>query len=37
MKRTRAAETIIQAVWEGDAEGAMPVGAGSELLRSASP
>ena len=36
MKSTSAAETIIHAVWEGDAEGSMPVGAGSELVRSAS-
>ena len=36
MKRTNAAETIIHAVCAGEAEGAMPVGVGSELLRSAS-
>jgi hypothetical protein len=36
MKRTSAAETIIQAVWAGDAEGAMPVAEGSAFERSAS-
>ena len=36
MKSTSAAETIIQAVWEGEAAGAMPVAEGSELLLSAS-
>jgi hypothetical protein len=36
MKRTNAAETIIHAVWAGEAEGAIPVAEGSELLLSAS-
>ena len=36
MNRTNAAETIIHAVWDGDAAAGIPVAVGSALLRSAS-